>query len=182
MKNNKGFTLIEMLVAFAVLGIIMVILTIIIQTGSTTYRTLSSDINLQYESQITMNQLENYIINCNGYAAVNTAGDRLYIINNDDGGTYTEFIFVKPPAKDELDLYKQPQDSVNASDPGLFALGTEHELMSSYVSAFQAVISSDSGIAKSVKITITYRLGNKTQTCSQTIAFRNKVTLLSATT
>lgn len=182
MKNNKGFTLVEMLVAFAVLGVIMVILTIIIHTGSTTYSTLSSDINLQYESQITMNQLENYIINCNGYAAVNTAGDRLYIINNNGGGTYTEYIFVKSTATDELDRYKKPLESINTSDPGLFTLGTEHELMSSYVNTFKADISADSGIAKSVEITITYGLGNKTQTCRQTIGFRNKVTLLNVTT
>ncbi|MEL4106307.1 prepilin-type N-terminal cleavage/methylation domain-containing protein [Oscillospiraceae bacterium WX1] len=172
-RNRKGFTLVEMLVSFAILGILLVMITLIIQNGSVTYNAVSSDINLQYESQNTMSQLENYIIDCNEFAAVSTAGDRLYLINDESDGTYTVNAFAYDASSKTLQFYKtEGITTLNTDDPNLYALTGSAQPMSSYVTSLTADIAPDN---KSITVTLSYALGSKSYTGSQTVAFRNIV-------
>jgi prepilin-type N-terminal cleavage/methylation domain-containing protein len=64
-KNNKGFTLVEMMVSIAILGIISVSLMTLVTSSMEYYRQVSNRVNLQYEYQIVMTQLREYSVNCN---------------------------------------------------------------------------------------------------------------------
>lgn len=61
-KNNKGFTLVEVLVAVGILGIALVAITGFMVVGAKTFTSTSSEVNLQYESQLAFNQLQDMIV------------------------------------------------------------------------------------------------------------------------
>jgi prepilin-type N-terminal cleavage/methylation domain-containing protein len=171
--NNKGFTLVEMVVAFAILAVIMLTVTFVIGTSSNTYSKIATDINLQYESQLAMNQLQEYIIDCNACIGVNSGGDTLYVINKTDDSHYEAYKFVKNADTDELYFYNKTIETsdFNPADPGNYAFtdGTG-ELMSSYVKDFSAAVADSSVI-----VTMKYGSGSETYNGRQTFALRNQV-------
>jgi len=66
MKNNdKGITLFEIVVSMAILGILSVSVVMFISVSSRNYRKTSTDVNLQYESQLAVNQIKDMVIDSN---------------------------------------------------------------------------------------------------------------------
>lgn len=171
-----------MAVAFAILAIVMLTVTLVITTSSNTYRKISSDLNLQYESQMAMSQIHEYVIDCNAYIAVSSDvnNNSLYIFNKTDATHYEAYKFAKKADSDELYFYKKTieTDDFLPDNPGNFSFAPETEtgqLMSSYVTSFTAAVSSSSAI-----ITINYESGSKTYTGEQTIALRNQINDISS--
>ncbi len=178
-NNNKGFTLTELVAAVAILGLVTVVIGVIVKTSADTYGFISRDINLQYESQLTMSQMQEYAIDCNGFVAVGSddKGSRLYLFNERDDGRYDGYLFTLSEGG-ELTFYTKSgfTDNFDAGSVSTY-LFTGGQPMSRYVSGFTAVLSADD---TSIDITIEYALGGETATAHQTIAFRNSVTDISA--
>jgi len=65
MKKNQGFTLIEMIVSLAILAIVGLILVSFISISTKTFRSLNTEVDIQYESQLTVNQLKDLIMDSN---------------------------------------------------------------------------------------------------------------------
>lgn len=65
MKKNSGFTLIELVVSLAIMGIVGLVLFEFIAISSKTFRSVNTEVNLQYESQLTVNQLKDLIVDSN---------------------------------------------------------------------------------------------------------------------
>ncbi len=80
-KDNRGLTLVELLVAVAIMGLIMVSLSLLLGIGSRTYSRVHNDLNLQMEMQVGLLQLQERLIDCNGGLAWD--GQILTIINVD---------------------------------------------------------------------------------------------------
>ena len=78
-KNHFGFTLIEMVTAFAVLGIASLAIGGFFVSTSRSYAGTSSETSIQYEAQMALNQIESKLIDAT--LGVNYA---LY-----DGANYT---------------------------------------------------------------------------------------------
>lgn len=103
--QNKGFTLIELIVTIAIIAIFSGVVLTFISTGSNTYRSTSSSAKVQMETQETFDQIEDLIIDVNRslyYAngtgdsigseikndikqegAANSTGDKTFIICNE---------------------------------------------------------------------------------------------------
>jgi prepilin-type N-terminal cleavage/methylation domain-containing protein len=78
-KLRRGFSLLELIVAFALLAIVSGMLVGFVASSSGAYRTVSTEVGLQYQAQIIQSQVESYIIDCNGGIAFE--GDSVYIVN-----------------------------------------------------------------------------------------------------
>lgn len=64
-QNNRGMTLVEIVVAFAILGFLSTAIFSMIVTGTKTYTRLTSAINLQYDTQLASAKIEKQLLNCN---------------------------------------------------------------------------------------------------------------------
>lgn len=58
-ENNKGMSLIELIISLAISAIIISIIIMIISTASNSFRRTNNKVNLQVEAQKTLNQLSN---------------------------------------------------------------------------------------------------------------------------
>lgn len=66
MKEQKGFTLIEILVSVAVLSIVVLAIGTAMVTGSRSFAKGNADASVQKEAQLAVNQVEDMIIDING--------------------------------------------------------------------------------------------------------------------
>lgn len=61
-KNNKGLTLVELIIAIAILTIASIAIVSFMVTGTKSYASSSTDINLQYEAQLVTTQIQDLMV------------------------------------------------------------------------------------------------------------------------
>lgn len=84
MKEQKGFTLVEVLVSIAILALVLVAVGSIMVIGSKSFAKGSSDADIQEEAQLAVNQIEDLIIDINGGVSLElyTSGSRIDLAEN----------------------------------------------------------------------------------------------------
>lgn len=75
MNNNKGFSLIELLVAIGVSGIVILMISFIMVQGTTLFKGENEVIDIQGESQIVRNQLTEALMGAKSVVVVNAGED-----------------------------------------------------------------------------------------------------------
>lgn len=75
MKKNGGFSLIELLVAIAISGIVILMISFIMVQGTTLFKGENEVIDLQGELQIVRNQLSEAIMGAKSVVVVETSGE-----------------------------------------------------------------------------------------------------------
>jgi len=76
--NNKGFSLVELLIAITIASIAGIAVFGFISFGSNSYRTTSNDVGLQYEQQVVVNQLRDYILESSNAINFDVTENALY--------------------------------------------------------------------------------------------------------
>lgn len=66
MKNNKGFTLTELLVCVVIFGIVLTAAFGLMLSGAKSYTKINDRIEIQEQSQRALNLIEEYVVDCNG--------------------------------------------------------------------------------------------------------------------
>lgn len=66
MEKNRGFSLVELMVAMAILSVVMMIALSFMMTGSRSFTKGNADSTVQKEAELTVNQIEDMIIDLNG--------------------------------------------------------------------------------------------------------------------
>lgn len=75
MKNKKGFTLVELLITLGLAGIVVSVVMSFFITNIKSYETISTESELQYQSQYIINFMTNKILEANNVKSVNGDSD-----------------------------------------------------------------------------------------------------------
>ncbi len=133
-RNNKGYTLVEMLITLAIFGIIMIGIAMMMRTTSISYLRGSREVAMQTEVQIVANQIEELLVDADKkiiYSNITMDDDSGWsFLNGSDSWAiqshgYTHFIFFH---EEEQKLYYcyddgllDVGDSIGADNMGLMA-------------------------------------------------------------
>ncbi len=161
-KNNKGFSLAEMVVAFALLAFVAICVFGAVTAGGNMFTRVNEDVNLQYKSQTAMTQFQECFMPCS------TA-----ITKMEDGTVYfsdSEKVYALKYYEGVISYASCEISSAKADLP----TKTMAPLCSD-VSAFKVTVNTPSGnIAGSVKVELTVSSGGKSYSTSQIFSFRNE--------
>lgn len=151
-KNNRGFTLVELIVATAILGIVTLSACAFMVAGTRAYSSLNYTVRLQQESQLIMTQLEEYAVDCTSGMAWD--GSTLYIV---DGSTVHVFAFAGNAIR-----YSTCTAAATLTIP-------TGDLMAEHVSGMSVSFAD-----KKVHIALDMERSGKTYHATQVIALRNQ--------
>ena len=154
-KNNRGFTLVELIVSTAILSIVAVAASAFMVAGTRTYSSLNYTVRLQYEAQIAMAQLQEYTVDCtNGIA---WDGSTLYIVNG------TDVHLFKFDSGLQTLSYGKTAKAATLTEP-TYNLAAEH------ITGMDVDLSREGQVG----ITLQMQRNAKTYSATQTIALRNR--------
>ena len=163
-KNNRGFTLVELIVSMAILGIIALAASAFMVAGTKTYSSLNYAVRLQYEAQLAMAYLQEYTVDCTKGIAWDATQKTLYIANEDGDPATTDAIvhvFDYDPYTQTIS-YGSGSIAENLTFP-VNAVAAEH------VKSMEVVLAD-----KQATITLEMARGSKTYTATQIVALRNQ--------
>jgi prepilin-type N-terminal cleavage/methylation domain-containing protein len=182
-KNNRGFTLVELLVSTAILGIIAVAASAFMVTGTRLYSSLNYAVRLEYEAQLAMAQLQEYTIDCTQGIAWDVTTDAtgttktLYIANGDgDISTADEVVHAFVYNNDEQTIsYKRTATGAGFPENLTFPVDA---LMAEHVTAMDVDLNmGDKEVVlagNQADIMLEMARGNKTYSATQVLALRNQ--------
>lgn len=155
-KHNRGFSLVELVVAIGILAVIGTIVAFMMTSSSKNYRRMSLEAQLQSEAQLVANTISEYAIDAYeakslfevspsnpspGAQYVNVA-DKILILrsNVDVGGTWVtrEYVIALDDAEDKL--YLLDRDLTDPDDPTTWT-AFHHSLMGTYIDDFTVDLS-----------------------------------------
>lgn len=180
-KNNKGLSLVEVIISVAIVSIVLVTITSFMVTGTKMFGTSSNEIQLQQDAQLVLNNIENRIVDAQLGAAYEaeisaTGGDCsvLTILNEKEN----EYIFW---VTSEKKIY-YVSDSASTPQTGeqIYNARTGAEVLAEDIEDFSVEVKKSMvGTSQkgSPKANVKLKMENKGRLIdsSKTIAFRNDI-------
>lgn len=184
--NNHGFSLVEFLIAMAILGVVSLTIYSFMNTGARFYQRSSADADIQSEAQLVANAISNLIIDCEvnisyddeispgpGGGTPIRADGRILEISNSN---YQFLIFHR--GTNLFYLERRP----SATNPDQYeAYNIDNaELLAQNITEFQVDLSRVSGKGKGKNIVtflMTYEKGGRTYKGNYQVNLRNSITI-----
>ena len=179
--NNKGLSLVELIVAIGILAIASAAIFEFAITASKHYQQGTKEVQLQYEAQLTMNQLQDLLIDATKGVSYSVNGDTHRILSDADITeasvtakqltVYNEdkYCVIKWDVAQEQLLYseynREPDDSFTAVAVDV--------LMGEYVHAFSVDLSQMER-GKTIRLDVVFNNEREYQV-TQNVTLRNKV-------
>ena len=172
--NNRGMTLIEMVVAFAILGVLSVAVFSMMLTSTKTYTKMTSSIKLQYETQVALANIESRISNCNRGITwkVENGREELFLVSGEDNARSLEVIYLSG----NQDKLYYGTASFESTDMTFYLLAEHVASISVELLPTETVdgITKPAKEIKQVKLTLTMEQNGVSYTGQKTIALRNR--------
>lgn len=203
-KNQKGFTLVELIIAVAILAIVTAAVCGFIVVGSRSYASSNTDIMLQQDAQLALNQMSDVIIDTTdsisyGLSTSGSGDMQLVLKDSEFAGEATEKCLIvvnkheddsanKNPSywfywsKDAETIYFNEVTANSASmTPDQVAdafqdAETDKAILAQHVTDFSIDISQFEA-NRVVMIAMTFENGNRTYSTSNNVTVRNRIAL-----
>lgn len=180
-KNNKGLTLVELILAMAISAMIIGGVTMLMSISTKRYQSEERDISIQREAQSILNQINNLVMGGNN---ITFDGSKLTIHHVDeDASTYdkTEVIWLDNTTH-RLYLYyiKSTTDLSDMNTEISSRTGLTDHLFGEYVDSLQVTPNSlvydrSGSLGGTVTITLNMKFFDRTYEVTQTMKPRNRI-------
>lgn len=175
MKNdNRGLSLAELVVSLAIFAIVLTSVFSFMLAGSKAYTNISDRLSLDLDAELLMNQLTEYLIDCNG--TVYYHDHNLYVVNQEEDGSYTAQVFAFRP--DDKAIYfgsGTAKKIASGSSPRFSTTATATDLLAENVAALEVQpVSRDGARLSSVRIFFKLAKGTDIYTAEKALALRNR--------
>lgn len=177
MRDNRGISLIELLVAIAAMSIVTAAVVGFLNVSLQTYRSTNQDIDLQYEAQLVTNQLKDLLIDANNTVSYDTESvggseERVMKIYNkvsSTDGTVAEIRWKQAEGKLYYAKYSHDIEHNTTSSTPLI----EPSLMGEHMTDFSVDLT---GLPSGkILFTMNFDVGDRTYAGTSTVTLRNKV-------
>ena len=177
LRNNKGLSLIELLVAFALLTVVSAAVLGLLTVGANSFRRVNSEVSLQYEAQLTMKQLQEYLVDCNRGLFWDSSTRELFIANADDENNVTIHRFGLVDGQ----IYYSSGEATRSGSTGSCTFG-EQNLLSTYTTEFNIFPASRRDLlgrllCESCQVTLSLSMTDRSYKTEELVAMRNPVLL-----
>lgn len=184
--NNHGFSLVEFLIAVAILGVVSLTIYSFMNTGARFYQRTSADADIQSEAQLVANTVSDLIVDCEvnisydteissgpgGGAPIHASGRILEISNSN----YQFLIFHKDTNLFYLERRPSPSDPTQYEAYNI----DNAELLAQNITEFEVDLSRVSGKGKGkniVTFVMTYEKGGRSYRGNYQVNLRNAITV-----
>ncbi len=171
-KENKGFTLIELMISLTIFAVVVTAVFGFMLAGSRSYSTVTNRLNLDVQSQLALNQLESYIIDCN--TGLYYADDTLYVFNKGSSDTQYDVHILKYDDASNQIKYGFGKDSANLVGGNFTCTVTAGDLLAENVTAFSVTTVSDGTRLTSATVSLELTSNSASFDGHRTIALRNR--------
>lgn len=193
MRKNGGFSLVELIIAIAILSIVGIAIFGFVAFGSKAFSNSNKEVKLQYEQQVAVNQIRDLVIEAAYGLSYDEAGapENFYIFTKDPdavAGTPTMKVYRVRFDSSTNELYLGSQ--VFAVSDGLTGVidhftaasydPSGEELLAENVEAFSVDLSKIKKLK--VKLEFTFTVAEKSVTVKPVVALRNRIMDIDATT
>ncbi len=138
--NNKGFTLVELLISISIASVLIITITSFMSISARTYADLTRTVDLKYESQIVMAQIQDRFIDCNGGIAYEN--DTIYVVNKNSDSTKSIYVYKLDADTNEL-LFGTTTSDENDDLVSFASSSNVSSLMSASVDILNIIAESD---------------------------------------
>jgi prepilin-type N-terminal cleavage/methylation domain-containing protein len=175
-SDNRGFTMIEMMVCLVIFVIVAAAAYGLMLTGALSFNSVNDNVDMQIKADITLNQLSQDMMNCNTGIAFKS--NTLYIINTDEASGVngvTEYTAIIYQFKDDKCIYFASSPAVLESNGSFSCVETASNLIADHTQSFLVSLVSDTaGVsAVSAKIEASFSRGGHFMNSGWTVALRN---------
>lgn len=184
--NNKGYTLVELIVAMLIGAIVMLAAAGFVSLGSNLFRNGTSDVNLSVESETALNFVSDLLRESKDYIyypsiEAQTGRYKALVVNTSDSGIDYVNVIVFNESESLLCYEKQELPSgdtlsdITLSDiKAICDASGVNDYLASYVKNFIVTPSEFEDVNESIKLQIYLKAGNSEYESSLLVTSRNK--------
>lgn len=175
--DNRGFTLVELIVSVAILAIVMLAAFGFMLAGIKSYTSIDTRITRQFKAQLAVNQVGDSLMNCNTGLNTSDDGKIVYILEKKDG-TCTVHAFKLADSELRYGEAAATENTQTRTENGVTTTTTTYTAsisnwskVAGSVDVFSVVLTPSTGAVKSAVISLRFKNSDKAYT--QTVALRN---------